>query len=82
MQICRLLRYTRINAIFGDMTLREWIADNPGLNQSEVARQLGMTRAAVSKMILGYAKPSLEIAVAIERLTDGKVPPSSWLTAA
>ena len=67
--------------MFRTMTLREWIADNPGLNQSEVARQLGMTRAAVSKMILGHAKPSLEIAVAIERLTDGKVPPSSWLAA-
>jgi plasmid maintenance system antidote protein VapI len=63
------------------MTLSEWIA-REGLTKSAVAASLCMTRGALSNLCNGRFKPSLETAVAIERLTEGKVPPSSWLTAA
>jgi len=63
------------------MTLSEWI-DREGLTKSAVAASLCMTRGALSNLCNGRFKPSLETAVAIERLTDGKIPPSAWLTAA
>jgi DNA-binding XRE family transcriptional regulator len=63
------------------MTFEQWRIERH-MPIAEAARELGITRQALWRMCRGIMRPSLETAVAIERLTEGKVPPSSWLTAA
>lgn len=48
--------------------------------QAEFAASVGITQAALSRMLAGKITPSLTTAVRIERATDGAVPASSWVT--
>jgi transcriptional regulator with XRE-family HTH domain len=48
------------------------------LTQGAFALRLGVTQATVSRLVSGKAKPGLELAVAIERTTGGKVPVGAW----
>ena len=50
-----------------------------GISQSELARRLGTSRQLVSHWLAG-AKPSVYYTLALDVVTGGAVPPSSWLT--
>lgn len=49
------------------------------LKQAEFAALVGATQATISRLAKGTAKPSLDLAIAIERITKGKVPADSWV---
>lgn len=49
------------------------------LKQRDVARQLGISGGYLSELVNGIKTPSLDLAVAIERLTQGAVPAASWV---
>lgn len=50
-----------------------------GMTQAQFARALGVDQATVSKLCRRKLQPSLQLAVHIERLTDGEVPTASWI---
>lgn len=52
-----------------------------GITQEDFAASIGVTQATVSRLASKKhkMKPGLELAVAIERATDGAVPVTSWV---
>lgn len=50
-----------------------------GKNQAKVAARLGISRSYLSEIASGAKKPSLDVAVRIERETGGAVPATSWI---
>lgn len=58
--------------------LQEYLTRN-GVRQSAFAARVGATQATISKLAGGTARPSLELAVTIDRETAGEVPCDSWL---
>ena len=57
--------------------LRETILRS-GETQAEWARRLDVSRGYLHGIINGTKRPSLDLALRIERLTDGAVPVQSW----
>lgn len=51
-----------------------------GLKRSEFAELLGIGRAYLSSLETGKKRPSLELAVRIDRITNGLVPVASWIS--
>ena len=49
-------------------------------SQAKLSEALGISRGHMSLLVSGERKPSLDLAVAIERATGGAVPVSSWAT--
>ena len=43
------------------------------IKDSDMARQLGVDRSTVTKLRLGKSKPSFDLLIAIQRLTDNAV---------
>lgn len=58
-------------------TLSTYLKAN-GVTQEAFAEQIGVSQAHIAK-ICGVKKPSLAVALRIERATDGAVPASSWI---
>mgnify|MGYP000330001373 CR=1 FL=1 len=52
-----------------------------GISQREFARLLGVDPSIVSRLVHGLMRPSLELAVKIERLTSGRIKAASWVPA-
>ncbi len=52
--------------------------DSSGMTQSEWAQLLEIREGYLSDLICGAKRPSLALAVRIERLTDGAVPIETW----
>lgn len=50
-----------------------------GKTRTQFANELGIGRPFLSMLESGKKRPSLELAVRIERLTGGQVPASSWV---
>ncbi len=50
-----------------------------GKTRTQFADELGIGRPFLSMLESGRKRPSLELAVRIERLTAGGVPASSWI---
>lgn len=50
------------------------------LRQHDFAGRVGATQSTISKLSAGEVKPSLELAIAIERATSGAVPATSWIS--
>ena len=48
-------------------------------SQAKLSEALGISRSHMSLLVSGERKPGLDLAVAIERATDGAVPASSWV---
>jgi len=46
--------------------------------QSHLAEEIGVSRSNISAIICGKQRPTVDQAFAIEELTDGAVPASSW----
>jgi len=60
--------------------LREWMGGfTPKLRQSEVAERLAVTEARLSYWLSGKRQPNLKEAVAIDKLTFGRVPARDWV---
>lgn len=47
--------------------------------QSDLAKRLGISQPHLSQILASKRKPSLELAVRIEKLTGGAVPAGSWV---
>lgn len=58
--------------------LSRWI-DAQKLERGVVADRLGIGRNYLDKLCREEARPSLELAVAIEKFTGGAVPAADWL---
>jgi transcriptional regulator with XRE-family HTH domain len=52
--------------------------DEEGITRADVAERLGISRPHVDFICRGDRRPSLELALKIEALTDGAVPVSLW----
>lgn len=57
--------------------LDQWLGEKR--DDSWLAEKLGCSRSQASRIRRGKSYPSLEIAVAIERLTKGKVRPADFV---
>lgn len=52
-----------------------------GKTRTQFAEELGIGRPFLSMLESGKKRPSLELAVRIDRMTGGAVPASSWVPA-
>lgn len=52
------------------------------MGQRELAELLGVKQSMVSRIETGAARPSLDLAVRIERLTKGKIKAAAWMPVA
>jgi transcriptional regulator with XRE-family HTH domain len=59
--------------------LSRWL-DAQGMSRYELAARLDIARPHVDRICRGVRRPSLELAIAIEKLTDGAVPAASWIS--
>lgn len=57
--------------------LARWLYD-AGRTVTETAAELGCSKQHLSNIVHGHSSPSLELAVAIDKLTSGAVPVESW----
>lgn len=48
------------------------------VSQADFAAALGVKQPTVSRLVNGVQRPSLDLAIAIERVTRGAVPFTSW----
>lgn len=64
----------------GAKKLVDW-RKNSGLNQQEAADKIGIDLARYNAWENNRARPGLDWAVAIERVTDGNVSVESWTEA-
>lgn len=48
-------------------------------SQAKLADVLGISRSHMSLLVSGERKPGLDLAIAIERATNGAVPASFWV---
>jgi DNA-binding transcriptional regulator YdaS (Cro superfamily) len=61
------------------MQLGEWL-EQGRMSGGELAKRIGTTRQAVHSWIDGRTRPKVYYALAVETVTGGEVPVSSWLT--
>jgi transcriptional regulator with XRE-family HTH domain len=57
--------------------LSAYLLDN-GESQTEFAARVAVTQATVSRLCRGAMRPSLNLALRMERATEGMVPVGSW----
>jgi len=57
--------------------LSHWL-DSSNMTRYELAKRLGVARGHVDKICNGERRPSLELAVAIDKFTAGAVPVTYW----
>lgn len=58
--------------------LDAYLTEN-GIRQADFAATLGVAQATVSRLAKNAMRPSLELAVAIERATGGMIAATSWI---
>lgn len=63
----------------GMITLTAYL-ETANITQSDIARAVGIDRSVMSRIVNGTVTPSLRVAVAIERETNGAVPAASWVS--
>ena len=61
------------------MTLLQTYADAFAGRQRDLANALGISQPHLSLLMAGKKRPSLELAIRIERVTGGAVPATSWV---
>lgn len=62
------------------MKLADWL-DQRGMSAAHFGKLVGVTRITVWRLASEKALPGLELAVAIERATRGRVRPKDFLSA-
>jgi DNA-binding transcriptional regulator YdaS (Cro superfamily) len=55
------------------MTLREYFAGKPHGSKADMAKALGISRTWMALLISGLRVPSPELALEIERITNGEI---------
>lgn len=55
------------------MTLTEYFADKPHGSKADMAKALGISRTWMALLISGLRVPSPELALEIERITNGQI---------
>lgn len=63
------------------MDLKTYMAQN-GLTEAQMAKLIGRSQPVVNRLRNGVAKPSFEVMVALEKVTNGQVKPSDFVEAA
>ena len=61
-----------------NILLKTWIAKAEIAN-AEAARRVGYDRSNFHRILAGSAKPTMELAHAIEAMTGGAVPMAAWV---
>lgn len=61
-----------------NILLKKWIA-KAGIADAEAARRCEYDRSNFHRILAGTAKPTIELAAAIDKMTDGSVPMSAWI---
>ncbi len=61
------------------MTHLRAYADTLDGKQDDLAKVFGISQPHLSLLMAGKKRPSLELAIRIEQLTEGAVPVSSWI---
>lgn len=56
--------------------------DSNKIRQADFAERVGTTQGLISRLVGGRAKPSLDLAVRIQRATDGQVRADAWVSLA
>ena len=59
------------------LTLSEWL-DAQAISRAEFARRCEYDPSNLTKLLRGAVRPSLDVAVRIERVTEGAVPATGW----
>ena len=59
-------------------TLSEWLAAQ-GVSRAEFARRCEYDPSNLTKLLKGKFRPSIDVAVRIERVTEGAVPVAGWI---
>lgn len=72
--------YIPVAYIVTMMTLSEYLAKT-GISQAAFADEIKVKQATVSRLARNMMRPSLELAVSIERITGGAVAAASWVSA-
>lgn len=62
----------------GYMTALAAYMEKAGLTDEAMARKVGRDRSTITKLRLGQARPSLDLAVKIAAISDGQVPPTAY----
>lgn len=57
---------------------RQWREERK-VKQSEMAAKLGVSQSYLSQVETGARRSNLELALAIERVTEGAIPAASWV---
>ena len=73
-----LERHIRLKHIRHMSQLSEYLTAS-GLTQEKFSRRVGVSQETISKLCTGAQGPSLRLAAAIERETQGAVPAISWV---
>jgi transcriptional regulator with XRE-family HTH domain len=60
-----------------ETALSKWI-DASGKTRDEIAERLGVKRQWLDKLCRAERRPSLDLALEIEKMTKGQVPASFW----
>lgn len=58
--------------------LGRWVDERSGRTREQVAKALGIEKPSIDRLCRGGRRPSLDLAIKIERLTEGAVPAASW----
>lgn len=58
--------------------LRSWL-DAAKISQAELARRCGYDRGNFNRVLHGTLRPSIDLAVVIERETGGAIPVEAWV---
>ena len=59
--------------------LSRWL-DQAGMTREKAAGELGVTRQYLDRVCRGANRPSLPLAVKIEKFTRGAIPVEEWVT--
>jgi DNA-binding XRE family transcriptional regulator len=62
-------------------TLAKYLSDHR-ITDEDFAKSVGCHRTRINRIKRGKAKPSLDLAIKIERITEGEIPASSFSEAA
>lgn len=61
-----------------NLMLKAWIA-KAAIANAEAARRVGYDRGNFHRILIGAAKPTVDLAHAIDRMTGGEVPMAAWV---
>lgn len=56
--------------------------DKTGLKDAQMGKLIGRSQSVINRLRNGAAKPSFEVLVALEKVTNGQVKPSDFVEAA